>query len=472
MSSNVKPQRWHLRAAEQRLLLILGDFIAAVISLVLALYFWAAGDEWLEFSFEFLRTRPPFWFYLLPFLWLMLMIELYDIKRAHNLLDTLKGIGIASVIYGILYLVVYFSSEPNSLPRLGVALYLVIAAFLILIWRLIYIKIFTAPQLMRRVLIIGAGNAGQTLVEIIAKMPNKPFNLVGLIDDDPEKIGSAIHGYQVLSNSENLLQIIQEQEISELVLAITGEMKSGMFQNILNAQEAGINLTTMSKVYEEVLGRIPIFLLESDWILRSFVEKTPSSAINRLGKRIIDLLGAFIGFLGMLILLPFISLAILIDSGWPIFYRQERLGRGGVPYMIYKFRTMHKDAEREGEVHVTTSNDPRITHVGRFLRRTHLDELPQFINVLEGSMSLVGPRSERKELILFYQKEIPFYRARLLVKPGITGWAQINFGYAESVADNAVKLEYDLYYIQHQNVFMDIIILIRTLGSVIGFKGR
>ena len=472
MRSSSRPQRWHIKPSERRFLLIIGDILTTCTSLLLALYLWAAGDAWMEFSLEFIRTRPPFWFFLLPILWLVLMIELYDLRRANNLIETLKGISIATVICAILYLLIYFTSEPNSLPRRGVAFFIIINALLILIWRILYIKIFTAPQFLRRVLIIGAGKAGHTLVNIIASQSPKPFNLIGLIDDDHQKIGTKIGDYEVLAGSEKLLQIIRENEISDLILAITGDMKSVMFQAILTAQELGINITTMSNTYEEILERVPIFLLEADWVIRSFVEKVHTGSVYRLSKRGLDLIGALIGVLIMAILLPFISLALLIDSGLPIFYRQERLGRGGEPYTIFKFRTMRQNAEKEGEVRLTSMNDARITRIGRFLRRTHLDELPQFINVLQGNMSLVGPRSERKELVTYYQQEIPFYRARLLVKPGITGWAQINFGYAETVEDTGIKLEYDLYYIEHRNIFVDTVIMVRTVGTVLGFKGR
>ena len=171
-------------------------------------------------------------------------------------------------------------------------------------------------------------------------------------------------------------------------------------------------------------------------------------------------------------ILPFISLAILIDTGLPVFFLQNRLGKNGKTYKIIKFRTMRQELETNGEVRVTTQNDDRITRVGLFLRRSHLDELPQFVNVLKGEMSLVGPRAERSELVTKLQQKIPFYRARLLVKPGITGWAQINFGYAATVEDTAVKLEYDLYYIKHRNILMDFVILLRTFGTVIGLRGQ
>jgi len=461
-----------LKANEKRSLLILGDIVITIVALILALYFWAAGDTWMDFSIEFIRTRPPFWFFLLPVFWLILMIELYELRRAGSLAETFKGIGIATLICGVLYLLAYFTSAPNSLPRRGVAVFIVVVSILEFTWRFFFIKIFSASRLMRQVLIVGAGKAGTNLVDVYAKVPAKPFNLVGIVDDDPQKIGAMINGIQVLGSNQDLLKIIEQHDISDVVLAIMGKMNDAMFQSVLTAQEAGVNLTTMAETYEEILGRVPINLLEADWVIRSFVEKAHTGTIYRLFKRGLDLFGAIIGMLGMAILFPFIALGLLIDSGLPIFYRQERLGRGGIPYMIYKFRTMRKDAEKDGEVQVTSAHDPRITRFGRFMRKTHLDELPQFINVLKGNMTLVGPRSERKELVAIFQKEIPFYRARLLVKPGITGWAQINQSYAETVEETALKLEYDLYYIEHNSFFMDLTILIRTMGAVFGFKGR
>jgi len=442
------------------------------VALFLGLYFWASGDAWMEFSLEFIIERPPFWFFLLPFFWVIFLVELYDVQRASNLKETLKGIGLATLIYSLVYLLVYFTSEPNSLPRRGVALFIGLAALFTLLWRMLYIRIFTAPHLLRRVLIIGAGNAGQTIVNVIAEQWPPPFFTIGLVDDDPDKLGKTIGNYSVIGDSQNLLKIISEQEVTDLILAITGEMRGNMFQAILNAQEMGVRLTLMPQIYEEILGRVPIFLLEAEWIVRSFVEKSHTSSTYQLTKRLVDFTGGLVGTMLMLVLFPFIGLAILLESGFPIFFTQERDGRGGQPYKILKFRTMERDAEKEGEVRMTEENDERVTKVGWFLRKTHLDELPQFLNVIRGEMSLVGPRAERPQLIKQFQNHIPFYRARLLVKPGITGWAQINYGYAGSVEETAIKLEYDLYYIEHRTLLLDIAIILRTVGSVLGFKGQ
>lgn len=472
MERKTRPKRWHLRSAERVVILLLGDFLMAGVALFLSLYFWAAGDAWMQFSLQFIIDRPPFWFFLLPFFWIILLIELYDIHRASNPRETLKGVGLALLIYALVYMLIYFTSEPNSLPRRGVSFFIIFAALLTLLWRLLYIRLFTSPHLLRRVVIVGAGNAGKTLVNVIQNQSPPPFHVVGLVDDDPQKQGQQIGAFKVLGDNQSLNKIIQEQQVTDLILAISGEMKGDMFRALLTAQESGVTLSPMPQVYEEILARVPIFLLEAEWIVRSFVEKTHTSTLYHLSKNLTDFAGGVLGFLIMVFFFPFISLAILLESGFPVFFSQERLGRGGQPYKIIKFRTMEKDAEGDGIARMTEENDERVTKVGWFLRRTHLDELPQFINVLRGEMSLVGPRAEQPQLVEHFQKEIPFYRARLLVKPGITGWAQINFGYAGTVEETAVKLEYDLYYIEHRNFFMDLSIILRTVGQVLGFKGQ
>jgi lipopolysaccharide/colanic/teichoic acid biosynthesis glycosyltransferase len=256
------------------------------------------------------------------------------------------------------------------------------------------------------------------------------------------------------------------------VCAISGEMSPEMFQVLLAAEELGVEVTSMPVIYEELLGRVPIFLLQSDWILRSFLDQAHMSGFFELAKRLMDIIGGLFGTLLTLILFPFIAVVTAIDSGFPILYSQDRITKKGKKYKILKFRTMWNDAEKDGKARPASENDNRVTRVGKILRKSHLDELPQFINVLRGDMSLVGPRPERQEIIDELQSKIPFYRARLLVKPGLTGWAQVNYGYASNAEANAVKLEYDLYYIKHRNILLDFEILVRTIGTGVGLRGQ
>ena len=274
-----------------------------------------------------------------------------------------------------------------------------------------------------------------------------------------------------MGDSEHLLDLVEDYRISDVVIAITGEIKGETFQTVLDVQERGIEVTRMPIMYEELTQRVPIEHLETDWVIRSFVDQVRVSGLYEFLKRMMDIFGGFVGTLAFLFVFPFIAIAIILETGFPVFYSQPRLGKGAKLFNILKFRTMTQNAEAEG-IKAAEENDPRITKVGNFLRKTRLDEMPQFWDVLRGEMSLVGPRAERPELVAEYQKQIPFYRARLLVKPGLTGWAQINYGYVATVKETVVKLEYDLYYIKHRTLGMDFSIVLRTIGTVLRRTGR
>jgi len=462
---------WRITAGERRFILIIGDLLMTLVALIIALVLWAQKDFLLQFSLQFLKERPPFWFYLLPVVWIILMIELYDVRRAGRVPDTVIGVLMAVLLAAFFYFTVFFIAEPNTLPRRGVAGFIAASAVFTLLWRLLYIKVFTAPAFLRRVLIIGAGRAGTTLAGMIQGVWPPPFYLVGYVDDDKDKVGKEVEKLPVLCSAGQLLKTIKENQITDLVFSITGEMHPEMFKAILAAEEMGVEVTTMPKIYEELFGRVPIFLLQDDWILRSFVDKAHSSSTYEGVKRLIDLLSALIGCAALILLSPLICVGILVDDGLPLLFHQVRLGKSGKRFELLKFRTMRRDAEADGVARLATVHDERTTRFGRFLRASHLDELPQFVNVLRGDISMVGPRAERPELIDQLQKQIPFYRARLFIKPGVTGWAQINQRYASNVEETAIKLEHDLYYIMHRNIILDLSIILRTLWMVIRFKG-
>ena len=444
--------------------------MAAAIATFVALTLWAQLDYLgPQPTPEFMRTRAP-WFVLLPFIWLALMVNLYDVHRASSRRDTIRGILLASAFGAVLYLVLFFTTD-GSLPRRAVLYFLLLSAGLTLVWRLAYIAIFTAPAFMRRVLIAGAGDSSRYFLDSINGVWPPPFHLVGIVDDDAAKKGRRIHETKVLGPSSELLAIVQEELVSDIIVAIRGPLQGEMFQGLLDAQERGVEISRMPTSYEELFGRVPIQYLESDWILSSFVDEVRISALYLLIKRAIDLMGALVGLLILLLVLPLAAVAILVETGRPVFYKQERLGQGAKRFHVIKLRTMQKDAEPEGRALVAQRDDPRTTKVGRFLRRTYLDELPQFWSVLRGDMSLVGPRPERPQLVAEYEKQVPFYRARLLAKPGITGWAQVNYEKGATVEGTADKLEYDLYYIKHRGAGLDLWIILRTVGHVIGFRG-
>ncbi len=490
MADNIRTAPLRLRPSEYRSVLWIGDLLMAVASVFAALYAWRkynyfvrleellargvqparAEDQALLFN----NIEPQLWFYLLPVAWMLLLVELYEPHVASSGRRTTRGIALAAFIGLVAYSLVFIIqvNPGTNLPRVGVGAFLLFSSLLTLLWRMLFIRVYKSTGQRRRVLLIGAGKAGQTLAEVYQSSGAQSFNLIGYIDDDEQKVGKTICGLDVLGSSKNLLSLIDLYHISDIVIAINGEIQGTTFQAILDAQENGIEVTRMPILYEEITGRVPIHHLESDWIIRSFVDGLRVSGFYDLMKRLLDILGGIVGVLIFAITYPFLALAVFIDSGLPIFYSQPRLGRGGLIFSIYKYRTMRQDAEADGEARLALENDPRVTRVGNFLRKMRLDELPQFWNVLRGEISLVGPRAERPELVAEFQKQIPFYRARLLVKPGLSGWAQINYGYVASVTETAVKLEYDLYYIKHRTLGMDFQIVLRTIGTVFRRTGR
>jgi exopolysaccharide biosynthesis polyprenyl glycosylphosphotransferase len=491
MAENIRTTPLRIRPSEYRSILVIGDLAMALVSLVAALYTWGQYneyvreilvDQYIAQGFGPSRAEQlargqtvfeiPFWFYLLPIIWVLLLVELYEPHVASSGRRTTRGIAIAAFIGLLAYSVVFIIQQDSNLPRIGVGAFLLYASLLTVLWRMVFIRIYKSTGQRRRVLLIGAGKAGQTLAELHNAAATQSFTLIGFVDDDTTKVGKRICGLRVLGSSPHLLNIIDVYHISDLVIAINGEIRGATFQSILDAQERGVEVTRMPILYEEMTGRVPVHHLESDWIIRSFVDGLHVSGFYELTKRLLDILGASVGLLIFAVTSPFLSIAVWIDSGFPIFYSQPRLGKGGLTFNIYKYRTMRQDAEADGEAKTTLENDPRVTRVGGFLRKTRLDELPQFWNVLRGEMSLVGPRAERPELVADYQRQVPFYRARLLVKPGLTGWAQINYGYVASVTETAVKIEYDLYYIKHRTLAMDVQIILRTIGTVLRRTGR
>jgi exopolysaccharide biosynthesis polyprenyl glycosylphosphotransferase len=255
------------------------------------------------------------------------------------------------------------------------------------------------------------------------------------------------------------------------ILAVTRTLSEDPHTRGLSYQLvcAGVPVIEFSRLSEEFTGKIPVSVINENWFLENLRE------FNKLGfeifKRALDVTAAVMLGLVALLISPFIFIAIKFDSEGAVLFQQKRTGKGGQEFNLIKFRTMKQDAESKG-AQWAAKNDSRITRVGGFMRKTRIDELPQLWNVLRGEMSLVGPRPERPEFVEKLVQDLPFYGARHLVKPGLTGWAQINFGYGASVDDTMEKLQHDLYYIKNRCVWLELSILLKTLGTVLRYEGR
>jgi len=241
---------------------MLGDFILAWVALAIAIYIWAIAQLQNLTLFEFIQARLQAWFLLLPIIWVILLVDSYDSRRSIDLRKTFRSIGVSALIGGFIYLVIFFISD-TSLPRRGVAAFLAAASVFTFIWRYIYISIFSGPRFMHSVMIVGAGETGNALVNVINQI-RAPFNLVGMIDDDLDKQGQKVGGYTVLGTCEQLQVLAEANQVSEIIVAISGRMNPSTFQILIEAQERGILITRMPVAYEELLERVPVEYLEKE----------------------------------------------------------------------------------------------------------------------------------------------------------------------------------------------------------------
>lgn len=464
-----------LRPVEQRIILFLGDILFGSVALFCSLLIWAIDDDWLKVSVQFLQDRPPFWFYLLPLLWSLLLIAFSDNHTHEKWQKNLSSIILAVFSSTILYISLYFlSSSPNALPRLGVVAFLATAAVSSFLWRQVFIHAISTPQFLRRVVLLGYSEAGMQLLNDIYRNagPTKPFLCEGMIQTGRLLPESLPINVALLGNTAALLDIVREKGIHEVILLSDEELDPQTLSALLAVQGMGTRIVPVEMAYEEALSRIPICSLKSTQTLWTILNHSSALPFYELQKRMLDIIVGFLGVIMLAIFFPFLSLLTWIEAGSPIPLLQERVGFGGKTFKIVKFRTMYGGNKGKEQLPFTKKNDPRVTKFGRILRKMHLDEWSQFLHVLTGEMSVVGPRPEIKALFEKNQSIIPFYSVRLSVKPGITGWAQINYDYVTDLESTVVKLEYDLYYIKHRSILMDMLIMLKTIGTMLGFKGQ
>jgi exopolysaccharide biosynthesis polyprenyl glycosylphosphotransferase len=456
-----------LQGSEHRALLMAGDTVAAVLAAVLALWLWSipAGAE---FSVAFL-TEKSLWL-VAAAVWLaMAAFPAASPAIAFSIRRTTAVLLRAAALLLFAYLAAYFYVPRGVLPRLTALYFLWEAVLLTVAWRLLFVAIFSRARFRRRAIIIGSGEGAATALGIMRQHYGRQSDVVGVVPE-AHLAARALEGTEVVQ-VEHLVDAVERKGVSQLVLAWGGQPPADLLEVLLACQQVGIELIRAQTLYEQMLERVPVDLLDADWLLTDLADAVRTRDASWRGKRLLDITGALAGLAVLAVLAPVIAAAIAIETGFPILYRQRRVGRAGTPLTITKFRTMVQGAERPGQARWAQAGDPRATRVGRVLRKLRLDEWPQLVRVLSGDMSLVGPRPEREEFVAELERQIPFYRARLMVPPGLTGWAQVNLPYADSVDAARAKLEYDLYYVKYRSAAFDVRILFRTLGTVVGARG-
>lgn len=468
-----------LRVGERRMLLMLTDLGlmgSALIAMTRLPLAWAVplepslGDYIL-------------WLSTLCITWLAFaqLFDIYNLERAARPLESVwAASGVVVLTVAAQYLIPLLTPGIPA-RRLHVFVLPALALATVIPWRLLYARIFAQASFSRRALLVGAGHAAQGLLASIPRTPQTAetrnghgYHLLGFVDDEPAKIGQTVDGVPVLGASRDLVQLAHDLHAEELIVAITNAHAIGddLFRAILTLREQGLPVTTLLDLYEQTTGRVPVAFAGRNLHIVLPTKQPGGLRFYLFLRRLFDVAVSLVGCLFLLLLTPFVWLGNRLTAPGDLFYRQERVGEAGRPFFVYKFRSMVMDAEKFSGAVWADENDPRITPVGRFLRKTRLDEVPQFWNVLRGDMSFIGPRPERPVFVQQLCGQIPFYNIRHAVRPGITGWAQVGYRYGASVEDALVKLEYDLYYIKHQNPYLDFQILVKTVQVILGLQGR
>lgn len=331
----------------------------------------------------------------------------------------------------------------------------------LLVVRLMLFRVTDIGLPRRRVLVLGSGRHAEEVIDYLTAQGQRR---------SIEYAGSYGGHTGATTDQDPLGRAIRDLRVSEIVIAMH-DRRGGVLplRQMLDARLAHIKVMDLSTFYERERGLLRIDCLRASWLI--FGEGFEQGSIRLIVKRAFDIVVSLILLTVTLPIIVLAILAIVIEDGWPVLYRQERVGQGGVPFTICKLRSMRHDAERDGRPQWARDKDDRVTRVGRFIRQTRIDELPQLINVLRGEMSFVGPRPERAFFIERLISEIPYYNVRHSVKPGITGWSQVRYPYGASVEDALAKLQYDLYYVKNHSLFLDLLILVETAQVVLLGKG-
>lgn len=462
----VKQKKIHFEISERKILLRVFDilFVLAALYLVSIIF---------NFDYFSLSTNNFYWAIVLG-LYLSVIgsvFEMYNLQVASNQFQMIRSIILTSSSTVLIYLLtpVYTPMLPTN--RIQILFFYVAIFGALLIWRMFYVRFLASNRFVKKVILICDSEQLDELKSGL-ESADPHYKVMGYVNSDSQSnAGSSVSLPRI--DIDRLDRFVLANSVSEIVIASqkTDGITVGLYNQLIHLLESGFIIREYTQVYEAITQRIPV-----QYVARDFYRYFPFSRSNqnhlyllfvRITEIIISLAGIFIG----LLLLPFILIGNLVGNRGKLFYTQSRVGKNGEVFQILKFRTMVKNAEKHGAV-FTTTNDSRITAFGKFMRKARIDEFPQFINILKGDMGVIGPRPERPVFVREIAEVMPFYETRHVIKPGLTGWAQVNYAYGETIDDSLIKLQYDLYYIKHRSLFLDINIIIKTLSTVLFYRGQ
>lgn len=464
MNSNKKI---HFEISERKLLLKAIDIISVLLSLYLV-------SSIFKFNYFTFTTTDYHWAIVLG-LYVNIfgtVFETYNLQVASNQFQIIKNVilSTSTIVLFYLFTPIFTPSLPSN--RLQIIIFFLTILLTLLAWRLFYANFLASHRFVKNAILVCDK---EQLIELVTGLESVDphYKIIGFVNSDGEDSFTIEFNSITNINANELEHFVRNSSISEIVIATqkTDGITVALYNQLIYLLENGIIIKEYTQLYETITQRIPVHYVSRDFYRYFPFSRNNQNQLYITTTRIIDVLFSIIGLSIGLIFLPLIFIGNLFGNRGRLFYNQERIGKNGKVFQIYKFRTMIKNAEKDGAV-FTTSNDVRVTSFGKFLRKTRLDEFPQFFNILKGDMAIIGPRPERPIFVTEIAEVMPFYETRHVIKPGLTGWAQVNYAYGDSVADSLVKLQYDLYYIKHRNIFLDINIFVKTFSTVLFFRGQ
>ncbi|MNQ69511.1 UDP-N-acetylgalactosamine-undecaprenyl-phosphate N-acetylgalactosaminephosphotransferase [compost metagenome] len=400
------------------------------------------------------------------------IFEMYDLQVASSQFQVVKSVLLTASTTVLVYLLTPFYSPELPPNRLQLVFFYLAVFLALLLWRMVYVVFLASNRFLQNAVLICDK---EQVEELILGLENidPHYKIVAYVNSDSNGTGDSEYHYVRHIKRDNLVAYVKENSISEIVVASqkTEGITVDLYHQLLHLLESGKVIREYTQVYESKTQRIPV-----QYIARDFYRFFPFSRSNNnklylLTVRFLEIVASLLGLSLGIVSLPFLLIANAIGNKGTLFYTQERVGKDGVVFKILKLRTMIINAETNGAV-FTTPNDSRVTAFGKFLRKTRIDEFPQFVNVLKGEMAIIGPRPERPVFVDEIAKIMPFYETRHVIKPGLTGWAQVNYSYGQTIDDSLIKLQYDLYYIKHRSIYLDLNIMFKTITTVLFYRGQ
>lgn len=394
--------------------------------------------------------------------------DIYNIEGKLYSINNIIKFAITIIIANCLIAVAFYFFHPWRYSRIVFLLNFFFIFSFLFSWRLVFEVVSKYGEKPSRVLIVGAGAAGRALYNILDG--SNDIEIIGYLDDDVEKRGMTIGSSKVIGDTSLLPSVVKDKDVDEVIVAISHGRSPELFKRIIYTKFNGVEVHDMPCVYEKISGKIPILHLRDSWLGYADFNGIRKNIYNTRIKEPLDKLIAALGIVASFPVMLVAMIAIKIESGGPVFLKQERIGEGAKVFKVLKFRTMEDGRENERPL-AGSENDPRITRVGKILRFFRIDEIPQFWNVIRGEMSIIGPRSLIEEEVKEFSKKVPYFYLRHSIRPGITGWAQVNYGHGTKVEDGMEKFQYDLYYIKNLSPILDLQILLKTINVMLIGKG-